>query len=111
MCREDIRIARQKYSAVTIVAIPNGSNVKLVGASRNRTHITISGNNGAFVVGPKGQFSGAGSFIFLPTVGIPLEFDIEKEGMVVTNDWEATGNGVAATAIVIETFFDDGVYP
>lgn len=111
MCREDLRIGRKKFTKVSIVTVPFAAPAVVISQAKNRTHIrAVCGPTRAFLSPiTDGLTSLAG---FGVTSNPPyFEFDIETDGNVVTQQWSGIGDGSDATMILVETFFDDTVYP
>lgn len=111
MCREDLRLGRRKYTTVTRTLCPIGTETRLVDASKKRTHLSFGAfENGAAVTPLSQDGFGNTGFIVNSTNG-KLDFDVEKHGDVVTFAWTGFAPLIDTIVTVIETFFDDGVYP
>lgn len=108
MCKEDIRIGREKYSAVTLVPVPNGSSAIACKPSNERTHLAIYPINSTVGIVPTKDFTGSEIGYQLAPAGHPFELDIEIHGTAVTQGWTFNNQAlVDIVVMVIETFWRD----
>lgn len=111
MCREDLRIGRKKFTSVRIVQCAAATNTQIAQQNNSRTHLFIASQNSDSIVGPESANVSTTTGIFLQQLGVPLDFDIEIHGNVVCSPWFAQGSAGTSFVTVIETFFDDKVWP
>ena len=111
MCREDLRIGRKKATSVTNKILLAGTDTIICAPANNRTHLSVHGAGTTGVIYPSPLTAGL-------QVGYPTgagqkgcEVDVETHGNIVTVEWRGTDTDVQSVVMVIETFFDDGVYP
>lgn len=117
MCMEDIRLGRHAGAAPRSVQLPaGGAPTQIVPADPTRTHLAIYSSDGVFCnIAPTGLTPSATVGARLGYIGTPvtdptniptapLEFDIQKHGLLVTFGFSGSAPGAAANLMVIETF-------
>lgn len=106
MCMEDIRLGREKRTAIFVRNPSAGAAVPLVGSNSRRTHLTIMWSFGTGSFGTSDMDVAGGNSIALTSAAFRHDFDIERHGDIVTKGWTIVGPGAGVVAIVIETFLD-----
>lgn len=109
MCIEDINIGRATISAVRVVTLSNATRTSIAAPNPKRIGIEIFRVKGAvdplYAPDPGNPATGSGVAI---TADHPREsWDIVTHGSVVRGQWWGSGDGGAASVIVIETILQD----
>lgn len=110
MCREDIRIGRNRFVSTKSVPFNLGNPVRLCGPAPNRVCISVSAGNNIAAVFARPDFNTNGIGLFVNTTG-PLLMRIEDYGQIVTEELLIDGVSIQGTAYLVEVFYDDGEYP
>lgn len=111
MCREDIKIGRIKKSNVYVVSQITGAFVQRIGAAKDRTRIVFASPADVFTVRPVGIDVSPTAGFSVSALFSPVEFDIEHHGDMVTWNWEVLRVGAGTELVIVETYFNDGVFP
>lgn len=108
MCEQDIRIGRKKYTKTSTVTAQVGASTPLVGFAENRTHVffATAGPNAVRIAPGEQDATGFGAAV-LTDLKMPLDFDIETHGDVVTKPWNCSSLVAIQNVLVIETFWKD----
>lgn len=107
MCKEDMREGRRKFTSVSVVVATNGVAVQLCGAAKNRTHLMVASRGALAGMRPTELDGDLDASIPYGGTLPPVDMDIDRNGLCVTQAWEASGDAADVPTIVIETFWED----
>jgi hypothetical protein len=107
MCLEDVRLGREKRTAVTQPFLANTFDTYQVLPNESRTGIAFYvANSLIFTVSPQGLPVNPGIGIWAIPSQPPLKFTVEEHGNLVTNGWTVTAVNGNNFPVIVETFLE-----
>lgn len=107
MCLEDLRMGRNKYTAVHFVTCPASTNTILCAKSNKRVHLSFGVSQNSIAAAPSSAPMTTDDGFVVSSGTKPLDIDIEVHGQVAQESWLGRGIGGSCVVIVLETFYED----
>lgn len=108
MCIEDVRLGRRTSPESRQFAVPDAGNTVIAPFDPFRVSILISvtSANGAFVA-PQPLDPSTGDGLRISRTEVPILLDVQHHGNLVTQEWRASGDALAAVVTVLATYLPE----